>query len=172
VLDDPFQGLPGQVQAVEVDVAVLERGHEAQRLGVVVEAAVGRHHLPQRVLAGVAEGRMAEVMGERQGLRHVLVQIEGAADRAGNLRDLQAVGQARAEVVALVVHEDLGLVLEPTERRGVDDPIPVPLEAGSGGAFRLGVESTAALLRPRGIGSQLVRAIHGAEGNGGNRANQ
>ena len=42
VLDEPLQRLPGQIEAVEVGVAPLEPGDDAQRLGVVVEAAEAR----------------------------------------------------------------------------------------------------------------------------------
>ena len=41
VLDHAFQRLPGEVEAVELGVALLELGQDAQGLGVVVEAAVG-----------------------------------------------------------------------------------------------------------------------------------
>ena len=40
VLDEALQRLPGEVQPVEGGVAALQAGDDAQRLGVVVEAAV------------------------------------------------------------------------------------------------------------------------------------
>ena len=43
-------------------VAALQPGHDAQRLGVVVEPAEPRHAIRQRVLAGMAERRVAEVV--------------------------------------------------------------------------------------------------------------
>ena len=39
VLDQPFERLPGEIETVEGGVAPLERRDDAQRLGVVVEAA-------------------------------------------------------------------------------------------------------------------------------------
>ena len=77
------------------------------------------------VLAGVAERRVPEVVAERDRLGQVLVQAERAGDAAGDLRDLDRVRQARAEVVALVGDEDLRLVLEPAERARVDDAVAV-----------------------------------------------
>ena len=132
MLDQALQGLPGEVEAVIVRVAPLEAGHDAQRLGVVVEAAEARHALVEGVLARMAEGRMAEVVGERQRLGQVLVEAEGAGERPGDLADLDGVGQPGAEMVALVIDEDLRLVLEPPEGGGMDDPVPVALELAAG----------------------------------------
>ena len=102
----------------------------------MLEAAVVAHQLVQHPLARVAEGRVAEVVAERQALGQVLVQPQGPRDRAPDLRDLQRVGEARAVVVALVVDEDLRLVLEPPEGRAVDDPVAVALVDGSAAGAR------------------------------------
>ena len=69
----------------------------------------------ERALAGMAEGRMAEIVGKRQRLGQVLVDAKRARDRAGDLRHFEAVGEARAVMIALVIDEDLGLVVEPPE---------------------------------------------------------
>ena len=60
-----------------------------ERLGIVVEAAMGRHQPIELALAGMAEGRVAEIMGEREGLGQILVEAERAGDRAGDLRHLE-----------------------------------------------------------------------------------
>src|SRR3954467_5250851 len=83
VLDDALQRLPGQVEAVEIRIAVLQRRDDAQRLGVVVEAAMVPEAGIERPLPGMAERGMAEVMGERQRLREVLVEPKLAGQRAG-----------------------------------------------------------------------------------------
>jgi hypothetical protein len=129
-----------------------EPGDDPDRLRVVVEPAVGRHEPPQRLLAGMPEGRVAEVVGKRQRLRQLGVQPKRARDRARHLRHLDRVGQAGAVVVALVLDEDLGLVLEPPERRGMDDPVPVALEARPEGALLLRMEPPAAFRGVRCIG--------------------
>ena len=115
VLDEAFERLPGEIQPVESGVAPLERGHRAQRLRIVIEAAAGSEAAIERTLAGVAERRVAEVVGERQRLGEVLVEPERARERAGDLGDLQRMGQPGAEVIALVEDEDLGLVGQPAE---------------------------------------------------------
>ena len=56
----------------------------------------------ERVLARVAERRVAEVVREADGLDEVLVQAQRARDRARDLRDLERVREPRAIQVALV----------------------------------------------------------------------
>jgi hypothetical protein len=92
---------------------------------------------------------MAEVMGQRHGLRQVLVETQRAGHGAGHLRHLQRMGQAGAEIVALMLHEDLRLVLEPPERGGVDDPVAVALEGRAEQAFLLRHTAATALGRDR-----------------------
>ena len=69
-------------------------------------------------------------MAQRDRLGQRLVQAERRGQRARDLRDLQRVRQARDEVVALGVDEDLRLVLQAAERLGVEDPVTVTLEGG------------------------------------------
>ena len=96
-----------------------------------------RHLLVQHPLAGVAEGRVAEVVGERDGFGQILVEPQRAGDRAGHLADFERVGQPGAEMLALVAEEDLGLVLEAPEGGGMDDAVAVALEFRAGRAVGL-----------------------------------
>src|SRR5499427_1077337 len=82
VLDQAFERFPGQVQSVESGIALLERGHHAQRLRIVIEAAAGGEAAIERALAGMAERGMAEVVGKRQRLGQILVEPERASERA------------------------------------------------------------------------------------------
>ena len=127
-----------------------------KRLGVVVEAAERLHRGVQRLLAGMAERRVAEIVGERHRLAEILVEPQRAADGAGDLRHLQRMGQPRAVVIALVIDEDLRLVLQPPERRRMDDAVAVALERAAGGPLRLSEQAAAALPRQRGIGCQRL----------------
>ncbi len=86
----------------------------------------------ERALAGMAERRMAEIVGERQRLGQVLVEPERAGERAGDLRDFQRVGQPGAEMVALVEDEDLGLVGQPAEGGRMDDAVAIAAESVAG----------------------------------------
>ena len=79
VLGEPLERLEGQVEAVEARVLALELGHDAQAVGVMIEATPLAHGAIERPLAGMAERRMAEVVRERQRLGEILVQPEQAS---------------------------------------------------------------------------------------------
>ena len=97
----------------------------------------------------MAEGRVAEVMGQRQRFGQILVEPERARERAGDLGDFQGVGQPGAVMVALMEHENLGLVREPAEGGGMDDAVAVAAEGVAGRAGRLRMEPPAAPARSR-----------------------
>ena len=138
VFDQPLQSLPRQIEPVVVGVALLQTGDDAQRLRIMVEAAEGLHDLLQRILARMAEGRVAQIMRQRQSLRQILVEVQRAGDGAGDLADFDRVGEAGAVVVALMGHEDLRLVRQPAEGGGMDDAVAVALifRARGGGRLR------------------------------------
>ena len=108
----------------------LEHVDHPQRVLVVLEAAAAAlaQRRVERLLAGVAEGRVAEVVAEPDRLGQVLVEAERAGDRAGDPARLQRVGEPGPVVIALGRDEDLRLVLEPAERLRVDDAVAVALE--------------------------------------------
>ncbi len=134
---DPLERLVRQIEPAPLALDL--RQHPDAVLGVVeagiaVVAPVG---LIKRPLAGMAEGRVADVVAEGDGLREVLVEPEGLGDSARDLRDLEGVAEARAKVVLARRDEDLRLVREAPERAAeVDDPVAVALEVG---AHRIGL---------------------------------
>jgi len=65
VLDRALERLPSEIEPVELGVALLELGQDAQGLRVVVEAAERLHRRMQRLLAGMPERRVAEIVSER-----------------------------------------------------------------------------------------------------------
>ena len=154
VLGQPLQRLERQIEPVEARILALEPRHHPEALGIVVEAAEGRYGLRQRPLARVPERRVAEVVRQRQRLRQVLVEAQHAGDGTGDLRHLQAVGEAGAIVVALVKHEHLRLVGEAPESGGVHDAVAVALEIGAHGAGGLGVDPAGAPVGPGCVGRQ------------------
>ena len=171
VLGDAFERFPRQVEAVEAGVVAFQPGHDPQRLGVVVEAAVWRHQRGERILSGVAEGRVAEVVGQRHRLGQIGVEPERRGDGAGDLRHLDRVGQAGAVIVAAIpvavlFDEHLGLVLEPAEGRRVDDPVAVALPGRAEGGQLLRVAAAAARLRAAGEGGEAAGTGHGHLGRG------
>ena len=158
VLDDAFADAEGQVEAAEGGVALLKPGNDAQGVQVVVKCqVVCLQAAVEGLLAGVAEGRMADVVGQGEGLGQFDIEAERAGEGAGDLGDLKGVGEAAAEMVGGRVRraagEDLGLAGETTEGAGVQDASRV---AGEGRAVKMG------RLWMRAAGELAVRvAAHG-----------
>ena len=110
----------------------------------MIKPAPGGETAIEGTLAGMAERRVAQVVGQRQRLRQILVKPKRASQGTGNLGDLQRMGQARAEMIPFVKDEDLSLVCEPPERGRMDDTIAVPAKGIAGRAHRLRMEPAAA----------------------------
>ena len=140
VAEDTHTHLIGEIQP---GAAALKPVHHAQRLLVVVKGLA--HDARERLLPGVAEGRVAQVVAVGGGLGQILVELQPAADRPGNARDLQRVGHARAVVVAFRSEKDLRLVHEPPEGFCVHDPVSIALIAGAHIAVLLGIEAALCL---------------------------
>src|SRR5262249_4618532 len=130
-------------------------------LVVMREPATGRHLGVQGLLAGMAERRVAEIVREREGLGEVLAEPQRARNRARDLRDFEAVRQARPIMVALVIDKDLRLVLEAPEGARMDDAVAVALERRAHRMLGLGMEPAAAFLRVGRIGRAKNRPNHG-----------
>ena len=154
VLGNAFQAFPGQVQPVEFGIMPFQPGDDAHGLGVVIEPAVGDHQRFHRVFAGMAEGRMAQVMGQGHGLGQIGVQVQHAGDGARDLRHFDRMGQAGAVIIALMFHEDLRLVLQAAEGRGMDDPVPVALKGRAEGRHAFGMQAATAGFGVAGIGGK------------------
>jgi hypothetical protein len=114
-------------------IALLEVFDDAQGVQVVVEAeAMTAKTCVQRTLTGVAEGRVAYVVNQGEGLGEVFVEAESVGRGAGDLRNLHGMGEAAAEVIRSATGEDLCLTRESTEGTRLDDPLPVTLEGCAG----------------------------------------
>ncbi len=156
MLDDALAHPQGQIQPAKAGVALLEPGDDAQGVQIMVEAqAKAAQALVESLFAGVAEGRMADVVGQRQRLGQLLVQPQRAGHGAGNLGDLKSVGEAAAKVVRRRIDgqaaEDLRLAGQAAKGARVQDAGGI---AGKGRA--VGVQR----LRVRAMGQFAVRA-HG-----------
>ena len=159
VFQDAFPCFEHQVETGEIGVFRFQLVDHAQRLQIVLEAAVVAHAGIQRVLPGVSERCVAQVVCKTDGLGERLVELQGDSHRTADLGNLERVRQARAIQVALVIDEHLGLVDEPPECGGVDDTVPVALVLPPVPCLRLGVTPA---LRPRlrcGIGREW-RRVH------------
>jgi hypothetical protein len=87
---------------------------------------------------------VTEIVGQGNSFDQVLIQSQLAGDGATHLSYFKAVGEAGAVEITLVIHENLGFVLETAEGAGVDDPVPVALEGAAigGWLFRVGAPAT------------------------------
>jgi hypothetical protein len=155
VLEHALARLEHEVEAIEGAVALFEPIDDAQALKVVLEPAMRLHAFVQRILAGVAEWGMPEIVRERDGLREVVVEAQGPRDRPRDLRHLDAVRQPCAEQVPLVIDEDLGLVLKPAKGGRMDNAVTVPLKLAARLGSRLGEGATAAVGVTHRIGRQI-----------------
>ena len=125
MLHDAFERLPGQVEPRKATVAGLQFGHHPQALLVVIEAACVPGQPVEGLFAGVAERWVAEVVGQRDGLRQVLVDAQRPGDRLGHLSDLEGVGESGAVVIALIIYEHLGFVLQAPKGAGMDHAVVI-----------------------------------------------
>jgi hypothetical protein len=99
----------------------------------------------------MAEGRVAKVMSQGHGVGEILVGAKVLAHAPGDLGHFQSVGQPGSIVVAFVISEDLGFVLEAPEGFGMDDPVSVPLKSCPIRAFLFSVHPSPGLVRKEGI---------------------
>jgi hypothetical protein len=109
------------------------------------------HNRVQRNFAGVSEGRVPDVMRQREGLDQIGIQVETRCDGARDLRNLDGVRQTGAKVVGDTMRENLSLILKPAKGAGVNDAVAIALERGAIGMLGLGVASSARVLNPDGI---------------------
>ena len=154
MLQDAFAGFERQIEAIEIRITLFEHVDNAQTLQVVLESAKCRHAGIERVLPGVAERRMTQIMCQGHRLDQVFVQAQRPADRPPQLRHLQRMGQTGPKQVTLVVQKNLGLVDQAPKRRAVDDPVPIALEVGARRCNRLGVPAPTRKRRITGINGQ------------------
>ena len=116
-LTSPLQRLPREIEPVIGGVTTLQQGYDAQRLGVVIEAAELFHAAFQSALAGVAERRMTEIVRQGDGFGEIVVEPEAASQSAGDLGHLDRMSEARAEMIAVERHKHLGFMSQTPERR-------------------------------------------------------
>ncbi len=151
---EAFADFPCEVEAGEVGVFVFEEFDDAEALAVVFESPVVGHELVEGLFAFVAEGGVAEVVGEGDGFGEVFVEVEGLGEVSGDGGDFDCVGEACAEASAGAVEEDLGFVAELAEGAGVDNSVAVALVGGSPVFFGFGVAPASGVLAFLGEGGE------------------
>ena len=97
---------------------------------LVVPEATGKN-LVEHPLPRVAKGGVPQVVTQGNGLGEVLVEPQAPGDGAGDPNHLQGVGHSGAVVVPLRLEEHLGLMHQTPKGLGVENPVNIPLIAGS-----------------------------------------
>jgi hypothetical protein len=156
VLEHAFPTLESQIEAGEIGITLFELIDHAKRLQVVFEASVFAHAFVERILAGVSERGVSEVMSEAYGLGQGLIEIERPGDGTTDLRDLERMRDAGSIQVAFMIDEYLCLVDEPPKRIRVDDAIAIALKLGAKARRGLGKSPAATLFIDRGVSRERL----------------
>ncbi len=161
VLHDAFADGERQVEAAKGGIALLEPGDDTQGVEIVVEGeAVSPKGAVESLFAGVAKGRMPDVVRQSQGFSKLRIESKSNSHGARNLRDLERVGEAAAEVVGEAfdgqAREDLRLAGQTAKGARVQDAGGVARKRGPVGVRRFV------------MGAARERAA-GAAGNGDSR---
>jgi hypothetical protein len=126
---------------------------------VIEEKSMLAHDRIERLFPGMPEGRVPEVVHQGQRLDQVHVDVQGASERARNLRDLQRVGQAVAEMIGIAPREHLRLCFKSTECPGVNDAVAIALKIVAVGMLRLRIPPTARLFNTNRVISEHERSL-------------
>src|SRR5918995_3391947 len=145
---------------MECRVAILELIHYPQRLQIVLEATVLTHAAIERVLPGMTERRVAEIVSETNSLGQRLIQVQSAGDGPGDLRYFYRMCHARAIKIPFMIYEHLRLVDKATKGIGMNDAIPVALKFRAEFGFRLVVSAPARAVFVDGVGREGTGSAH------------
>ena len=160
VLDDSFADLVGEIETPKSGIAFFQLVDGAEGMPVVLEAPRVGHQGVECFLADMAEGRMADVVGQGNRLGQCGVQTEGAGHRTCQQGHLDRVRKAGSEMIPFVVREHLRLVLEAAKGARVNDPVPVALVAVAIRVLGLAVAAAAAVFGPGCVGADLQSGGH------------
>ena len=129
VLDDALADAQGEIEAREGCVTLLEGSDDAERVQVVIEAQAMRVHcFVEGAFARMAEGRMSDVVHQRERFGEVSVESESGSDGARKLRHFNGVGEATPVVVGVAVGKHLCLAGEAAKRTRMNDAGAVALK--------------------------------------------
>ncbi len=152
VFDNAFTDFKGKVQAGKIGIALFKLLHDAQSVQVVIkQVTVLAHGGVQNALAGVTKRRMSHVMHQGQRFYQIFIQPKFRRNGAGDLGNLNRMGQAVAEVIRMPAGKNLRLVLQAAESPRVDHAIAVTLEIAAVGMAGLRVAPSAAIFRAQRI---------------------
>jgi hypothetical protein len=129
VLYDSLTYFEREVQTWKTRIPLFKMLDDSKRVQVVVEVIPEALHLPiQFLFSGMRERRMPDIVCKRESFRQILVKPKRYRNGARDLRYLNGVSQAIAEMIVETGRENLGLVFQPSKCAGMDDPVTVALE--------------------------------------------
>jgi hypothetical protein len=94
----------------------------------MVKAAEISHCGFERILTGMSERGMADVVGETQGFGQIFVEAKRSGNRPANLSHFKTMGKANAIMISVRRHEYLSFPSQPTKRDRVNDAITIALK--------------------------------------------
>src|SRR5579872_1084325 len=97
----------------------------------------------------MAEGRVSEIVAERNRFRQIFIETQAARNRTRQLHDLEAVREAGAIVIAQRRKKYLRLVHQAPEGFAVDNAVAVALKARADEVVGFGRAPPARILRKR-----------------------
>ena len=116
MFDDSFADFESEIEAGKIQVALLKMFDDVKRVEIVIEALAEFAEAQVELLfSGVAEGRMADVVDERERFGEIGVEAESGGDGAGDLRNFEGVSEAVAKMVGEAGGEDLRFRFEAAE---------------------------------------------------------
>ena len=124
--EDAVSDLIGKIQSLSV---IFQHIHHPKRLLIVAEGssqATGQGHF-----TGMAEGGVAQIVTHGDGFRQIFIQSQSPGDGGSDSRHLQSMGHAGTVMVTFRPQKYLGLVHQAAEGFGMDDPVDIPLIAGT-----------------------------------------
>ena len=155
MFDDAFANFEGEIQSRKIEIALLELFDDVERVKIVIEAlAVLAHAEVELLFAGVAEGRVADVVRQGQRFGKIGIQMQSAGNGAGHLRDFESVGEAIAKMIGVARGEDLRFGFEAAEGAGMNDAVAVARVVVAIGMLRLGVTAAAGAAHVHGVGCE------------------
>lgn len=126
MLDDAFADFESEIQAGIFEVALLELLDDVERVQIMIEAvAVFAHAQVEQFFAGVAEGRVTDIVNQREGFGEIGIEFQSAGDGASNLRDFERVGEAIAKMIGVARGENLRFGFQAAEGAGVNYAVAV-----------------------------------------------
>ena len=146
VFHDAFADGQRKIEPAKRRIALLKPGDDAQRMKVVIEAqAVSAEGAVEGFLAGVAKGRMPDIVGQSQRFGKFHIQSQSCGHGARDLRDFESVGETTAEMVGKPfggqAGEDLCLPGQAAKCTRVENTRGVARKWRAIGVRRLGMES-------------------------------